>query len=167
MVFIWFQSLFKVVSQFRYIAPVIVVGAVITHKMFDTETKHLSATRDQLKVFLHPCGWRNSIFKSLSCIFSSVIMPTHKNVQKALDVFYNYFFGQWFVEMKLKKLSILTCELVDNIVARYWYKIVATPCFKHGLWNVMKGISLTDRPSIDWWLNIWSCRGSCKLRFTT
>ena len=69
MVFICFQNLFKVsVSEIGYIYPVIVVGAVIMHKMFDAGTKHLSATDDQLKVFLGPCGWRNSIFKSPSCI---------------------------------------------------------------------------------------------------
>ena len=33
------------------------------HKMFDAGTKHLSATDGQLKVFLGPCGWRNSIVK--------------------------------------------------------------------------------------------------------
>ena len=47
MVFICFQGLFKVrypISEIRYIRPVIVVGAVIMHKMFDAGTKHLSAT---------------------------------------------------------------------------------------------------------------------------
>ena len=48
----------------RYSHPVIVVVAVIMHKMFDATTKHLSATDGQLKVFLGPCEWRNSIFKS-------------------------------------------------------------------------------------------------------
>ena len=134
MAFIWFQSLFKVVPQIRYMPPVIVVGAVITHKMFDATTKHLSATDGQMKVFLHPCEWGNSIFKSISCTFSSVIIPTHKNVQKALDVFYIFFFGKWFVKIKLKELSILTFEFVKNFVARYCYKIVATPCSKQDLW---------------------------------
>ena len=45
---LWFSYAFKVcsksVSEIRYILPVVVVGAVITHKMFDAGTKHLSAT---------------------------------------------------------------------------------------------------------------------------
>ena len=57
---LWFSYAFKVcsksVSEIRYIHPVIVVGAVIMHKMFDTGTKLLSATDDQLNVFLGPCG---------------------------------------------------------------------------------------------------------------
>ena len=52
MIFIHFQSLFKVNDNH----PVAVAGAVITHKMFDAGTKHLSATDGQLKVFLGPCG---------------------------------------------------------------------------------------------------------------
>ena len=51
-----FSYAFKSVSEIRYICPVIVVGAVIMHNMFETETKHLSATDGQLKVFLGPCG---------------------------------------------------------------------------------------------------------------
>ena len=42
---LWFSYAFKVcsksVSEIRYIRPVIVVGAVITHKTFDAGTKHL------------------------------------------------------------------------------------------------------------------------------
>ena len=57
---LWFSYTFKVssksVSEIRYIRPVIVVGSVIMHKMFDAGTKHLSATDDLLKVFLGPCG---------------------------------------------------------------------------------------------------------------
>ena len=57
MVFIYLQSFFKViVSEIQYIHPVVVVGTVIMHKMFCAGTKHLSATDDQLKVFLGPCG---------------------------------------------------------------------------------------------------------------
>ena len=55
------------------------------------------------------------------------------DIQRRLDVFYIYFFGQWFVEIKLKKISILTCEFVRSFVARYWYKMMATPCSRHGL----------------------------------
>ena len=61
---LWFSYAFKVCSksvfEIWYIHPVIVVGAVITHKMFDTGTKHLLATDGQLKVFLGPCGWIQS-----------------------------------------------------------------------------------------------------------
>ena len=57
---LWFSYAFKIcsksVSEIGYIYPVIVDGAVIMHKMFDAGTKHLSATDDQLKVFLGPCG---------------------------------------------------------------------------------------------------------------
>ena len=165
-------------SEIWYIHPVIVVGVVITHKMFDAGTKHLSATDGHLNVFLGPCEWRNSIFKSSSCTFTSVTMQTHQNVsqiqltqKKTLDVFCIYFFGQWFIKIKLKKLSILTCEFVNNFVARYWYKVVATLCSRHSLWfakwssrlawtltisswltmkNVMEGISLAQRSSTDW-----------------
>ena len=55
MVFICFQSVLKVIEMW-YIRLVIVVGAVITYKIFDTGTKHLSATDGQLKFFLGPCG---------------------------------------------------------------------------------------------------------------
>ena len=129
---LWFPYPFKVclksVSEIWYIRPVIVVGAVIMHKMFETLTKHLSATDGQLKVFQGPCGWRSSIFKSPLCtLFTSVTMLTHQNklqIQltngKALNVFYIYFFGQWFVEIKLKKLSILTCEYCEQ----FCYKLL-------------------------------------------
>ena len=80
MVFICFQSLLKVNAEIQYICPVIAVGAVIMHKMFDTRTKQLSAKDGQLKVFLGPCGRRNSIFKLPSCAFVSVTMPTQQNV---------------------------------------------------------------------------------------
>ena len=57
---LWLSYAFKVcsksVSEIQYIHPVAVVGAVITHKMFDAGTKHLSAIDVQLKVFLDPCG---------------------------------------------------------------------------------------------------------------
>ena len=57
---LWSSYAFKVcpksVSEIQYICPVIIVGAVIIHKMFDAGTKHLSATDDQLKNFLGPCG---------------------------------------------------------------------------------------------------------------
>ena len=57
---LWFSYAFKVcsksVSEIQYIRPVIVVGAVITHKMFDAGIKHLSATDGQMKVFLGPWG---------------------------------------------------------------------------------------------------------------
>ena len=111
------------------------------------------------------------------------------DLKKTLDVFNIYFFGQWFVKIKLKKLSILTCEFVSNFVARYWYKMVATPCFRHGLW-LCKAIPHVST-NIDhffltytekmWWKEfllhidqalidsskIWSCRDLCKLRFAT
>ena len=57
---LWFSYAFKVwsksLSEIQYICPVIVVGAVIMHKMLDAVTKHLSATYGQLKIFLGPCG---------------------------------------------------------------------------------------------------------------
>ena len=57
---LWFSHDFKdcskPVSEIRYIHPVVAVGAVITHKMFDAGTKHLLATDGQLKVFLGACG---------------------------------------------------------------------------------------------------------------
>ena len=93
------------------------------------------------------------------------------DIWKTLYVFHICFFGQWFVEIKLKKLYILTCVFVSNFVPRYWHKMVATPCSRHvfdfamqssrsartltiSSWftmkNVMEGISLTHRSSIDW-----------------
>ena len=68
MVFICFQSLFKVSVWDPIYSSVIAVVAVITHKMFDAGTKHLSATD--------------------KC-----------------------FFGEWFVEIKLKNFSIITLSL--------------------------------------------------------
>ena len=57
---LWFLYAFKVcsksVSEIQYICPVIVVGDVIMHKMFDVGTKHLSVADGQLKVFLDACG---------------------------------------------------------------------------------------------------------------
>ena len=53
-------------------------------------------------------------------------------IRKTLNVFCIYFLGQWFVKTKLKKLFILTCEFVSNFAARYWYKMVVTPCSRHG-----------------------------------
>ena len=53
------------------------------------------------------------------------------DIRKTLDVFYIYFFGLWFVKIKLKKLSIFTCEFVSNFVARYWYKMVVNPHSRH------------------------------------
>ena len=52
-------------------------------------------------------------------------------IRKTLNVFCIYFLGQWFVKAKLKKLFILTCEFVSNFAARYWYKMVVTPCSRH------------------------------------
>ena len=57
---LWFSYAFKFCSkslpEIQYIRPVVVVGVVITHKMFGTGTKYLSATDGQLKVFLGLCG---------------------------------------------------------------------------------------------------------------
>ena len=57
---LWFSYAFRVcsksVSAIRYIRPVTVVGAAITHKMFDAVTKPLSATDGPVKFFLGPCG---------------------------------------------------------------------------------------------------------------
>ena len=102
---LWFSNAFKVCSlsvpEIQYISAVIVVGAVIMHKMFDAWTKYLSATDGQLKVFLSPFGWRNSIFRSPSPTFASVTMPNPPKcivdtayIQKTTDAFYIYFFSQ-------------------------------------------------------------------------
>ena len=142
---LWFSYAFRVcsksMSEIWYNHPLIVVGAVITHKMFDTWTKHLSATDGQLKVFLGPCGWRNSIFKSPSCTFTSVTMPTHQiyhryNWHMKITWCFSYLFLWSMIcwNQIEETLSLLTCELVSNFVARYWYKMVATPCSRHGLW---------------------------------
>ena len=53
---------------------------------------------------------------------------------KTFDVFHIYFFSQLLVEIKLKKVSIPTCEFASNFVARYWHKIVAIPCSRYSLW---------------------------------
>ena len=105
-----FHNAFKVcsksVSEVWYICPVIVVGTVITMGQ--------NIYQQQL------VNWK--------CIVDTA------DIWKTLDVFYIYFFNHWFVEIKLKKLSILTCEFVSNLIARYWYKMVATPCSRHSLW---------------------------------
>ena len=56
----------------------IAVGVVLMHKMFVAGTKHLSATDGQLKVFLGPYGWRNSIFKPPSWEFQSLAVRGKK-----------------------------------------------------------------------------------------
>ena len=56
MVFIYFQSLFKVSDCDLVHLPCDCCWSCDTHKMFDAGTKHLSATDGQLKVFLGPCG---------------------------------------------------------------------------------------------------------------
>ena len=113
---LWFSDDFnycsKSVSEIRYTRPMIFVGDVRMHKMSDVRTKLLSATffsNGQLKVFLGPCGWRNSSFRSSSCTFTSATMQTHQNVSqiqlmKSTWCFYIYFFGQWLVKIRLKTL---------------------------------------------------------------
>ena len=102
-------------------------------------------------------------------------------------VFYIHFFGKWFVEIKLKKLypHLWVCEqfcckiLVENggyslmqavfDFAKQSSRSAWTLTISSWLTpkNVMEGISLTHRSSIDWQLKIWSCRGLCKLHFAT
>ena len=105
--------------------------------------------------------------------FSHYVNPPKSivaDIQKTFNVFYIYSFGQWFIEIKLKKLSIFNCEFVGNSFARCWYKMVVTPCSgtifdfqkQSSRWtrtliisswfapkNVIKGISLIHRSSID------------------
>ena len=74
------------------------------------------------------------------------------DIRKNLGVVYIYFFGQWFVEIKLKKLSILTCEFVSSFVARYWYKMVATPCSRYGPWLLKQSSRSLQTLTISSWL---------------
>ena len=64
---------------------------------------------------------------TLKCIVGTA------DIQKTLDVFYIYFFGQWFVEIKLKKLSILTCKFVSNLLqdidTKWWLLLVPSMVF--------------------------------------
>ena len=116
-------------SEIWYIRPVIVAGAVIMHnKMFDTETKHLSVTDGQLKVFLVPCGWRNLIFNSPSCTITSVTMAIHQNVSQIQQTYEKQL--MFFIS---EETLYLTCEFVSNFLARYWYIMAALPCYRHSL----------------------------------
>ena len=141
---LWVSYAFKVCSksvpEIRYIWPVIVVGAVITHKMFDAGTKHLSAIDGQLKVFLGPCRWRNSIFKSPLYIFTSVNMPTFMYIH----------FSQYANTADIRKTHLflwsMICwnQIVETLYPHFW--ICKQLCCKilvknggnsfsrHGLW---------------------------------
>ena len=79
--------------------------------------------------------------------------------KKKLDVFYIYFFGQWFVKIKLKKLSILTCEFVSSFVVRYWYKMVATPCSRHVVFGFAKQFRSAWTLTLSSWITPKKCDG--------
>ena len=80
------------------------------------------------------------------------------DIRKTFD-----FFGQWFVEIKLKKLSIFTFEFTNNFVARDWYKMVATPCFTHSLAlqndppSQHKHLQNSAKMSKTWGLRVSAC----------
>ena len=141
---LWFSYAFKVcsksVSEIQYICPVIIVGAVIMHKMFDPETKHLSATDGQLKVFQGPWGWRNSFFNSPLCTFTSVTMPTHQNVskiqltsEKQVMFFISISSGNDLLKSNwrnsLSSLVSLWAILLQDIGTKWWLLLVSGTVF--------------------------------------
>ena len=171
MIFICIQ-IFVQSQCLRFDTFLIVAGAMIMQKMFDTGTKHLSATDGQLKVFLGPCGWRNSIFKSPSCRFTSVTMLTHQNVftdvfvdtteiWKTLDVFCVYFFGQWFVEIKTLYPHMWVCKqfcckiLVQNggyslFQARTIFEFAKQSSRSAWILTISSWLTPKIRSNIDW-----------------
>ena len=54
---------------------------------------------------------------------------THENTWCFL-----YLFLQSMICQNQIEETILTCEFVSNFVARYWYKMVATPFSRHRIW---------------------------------
>ena len=63
------------------------------------------------------------------CIVDTADIP-----KKHLMSFISISLVNYLLKSDLKKHSVLTCEFVRNFVARYWYKMVATHCSRHGLW---------------------------------
>ena len=147
------------------------------YKMFDTGTKHLSATDDRLKVSLG--SWRvkklNLQITFIYIHFSHYANPPKcivdtADIQKALDVFYIYFFTQWSSKLNWRNClsSLVICEqFCCNILVQKWLLLLQGTVFDFAKWsfrpartltisswptpkNVMEGISLTHRSSIDW-----------------
>ena len=69
-------------SEIQYIRPVIVAGAVILHKMFDTGTKHLSAIDGELKVFLGRSMWVKKF--NLQMTFMYIYFSHYANPPKCI-----------------------------------------------------------------------------------
>ena len=167
---LWFSYTFKVcsksVSESWYIRLVIVVGAMIIHKMFEAGKKHLPATDDHLKVFLGPCGWRNSILKSPSCTFTSVICQlTKMYCRYSWHMKITWCFLYLFLQSMIYQNQIE--ETLHPQLWKWWLCLVPGIVFdfakqcSRSLWtltvssrltskNVMEGVSLTHRSSIDW-----------------
>ena len=120
----WSCTVVITTTPCHHIHPVIVVVAVIMHKLFNAGKKHLSEIDGQLKVFLDPCGLRNLHQINLMYIhFSHYTKPPKcvvdaADIRKTLDVFCIYFFGQWFVETKLKKFSILALWVCEQFCCK-------------------------------------------------
>ena len=70
-----------------YICPVIVVGAVITCKMFDAGAKHLSATDSQLKVLKLWMKKFNLQITFMSIHFFNYIVPSSPKIRGGVLVF--------------------------------------------------------------------------------
>ena len=126
---LWFSYAFKVcsksVSEIRYIRPVIVVRAVMTHKMFDTWTKHLSATDGLLK---GPCGWRNSIFKPPLSTFTSALcqIADTAEIRKTRHVFISTSLVNDLSKSNWRNSLQFCCKILEQ---NGGYSL-----FRHGLW---------------------------------
>ena len=111
---LWFSYAFKVcsksVSEIRYIPPVIVVGGVMTHKIFDAGKKYLSTTDGHLKSFPRSMWVRKSNLQiPLMCTHFSDYVEPPKCIVDTADI-QKTLFGQ----VKVCKLRFATQRLTNQ-----------------------------------------------------
>ena len=111
---LWFSYAFKVcsksVSEIRYIPPVIVVGGVMTHKIFDAGKKYLSTTDGHLKRFPRSMWVRKSNLQiPLMCTHFSDYVEPPKCIVDTADI-QKTLFGQ----VKVCKLRFATQRLTNQ-----------------------------------------------------
>ena len=167
MVFICLKICSKSVSQIWYIHPVIVVGALITHKMFDTGTKHQQQTS----------SWKSMWVNKFN--LQSLCQPNkmyHRYSWYTKNTWYFLYLFLWSVicRNQIEKTlypHLWVCEqfcckiLVQNgdysLFQAKWSSSSAQT-LNISSWltpkNVMEEI-------FSYLLKTWSCMGLCKLRF--
>ena len=116
-------------SQIQYICLVIVVGSVtFISNWWPTESfpRSMWVKEFNLQITFMYIHFSHSANPPNRIVYTA-------DIQKTLEVFYIYFFSQYFVKIKLKKLSILPCEFVSNFVTKDGNRMVGTSCSKQSL----------------------------------